>query len=87
MTATVCMTALVLALLIGPIVALYEMAAQQIIYQNAYALGLIFVCTLIFASMMSAVSKAKRHELLAASAAYAAVLVVFLGNVTNTQPQ
>ncbi|KAF1978006.1 hypothetical protein BU23DRAFT_654222 [Bimuria novae-zelandiae CBS 107.79] len=45
-------------------------------------IGILFLFTMIFACSMSFYSKAKRHEVLAATAAYCAVIVVFLGNAT-----
>ncbi|KAL1597861.1 hypothetical protein SLS60_008348 [Paraconiothyrium brasiliense] len=43
-------------------------------------IAILFLFTLIFACSMAFYSKAKRHEVLAATAAYCAVIVVFLGN-------
>lgn len=42
--------------------------------------GVLIVFTCVFGMAMSSLTTAKRHELFAASAAYAAVLVVFIGN-------
>lgn len=42
--------------------------------------GVLVVFTLIFGMAVSSLTTAKRHELFGASAAYAAVLVVFIGN-------
>ena len=44
------------------------------------AVGILVVFTLLFSAAMSLLTKAKRHELFAASAAYCAVLVVFISN-------
>jgi hypothetical protein len=44
------------------------------------AIGVLMVFTLLFAAAMSLLTKAKRHELFAAAAAYCAVLVVFVGS-------
>ena len=41
---------------------------------------MLIVFTLIFGMAVSSLTTAKRHELFGASAAYAAVLVVFIGN-------
>lgn len=41
----------------------------------------LLVATLAFSAVLAAFTRAKRHEILAAAAAYCAVLVVFLGNV------
>jgi hypothetical protein len=42
---------------------------------------LLLVFTLAFSAVLSLFTKARRHEILAAAAAYYAVLVVVLGNV------
>ena len=44
------------------------------------AMGVLVVFTLLFSAAMSLLTKAQRHELFAASAAYCAVLVVFISN-------
>ncbi|KAF2117750.1 hypothetical protein BDV96DRAFT_685420 [Lophiotrema nucula] len=46
-------------------------------------IGVLFLFTLIFSYAMAFYSKAKRHEVLAATAAYCAVIVVFLGNAAG----
>jgi magnesium-transporting ATPase (P-type) len=46
------------------------------------AVGVLMVFTLLFSTAMSLLTKAARHELFAASAAYCAILVVFIGNLT-----
>jgi len=48
------------------------------------AVGVWLVFTLLFATILSLLTKARRHELFAASAAYAAVLVVFITNFPNS---
>lgn len=49
--------------------------------RNTYCqILIIFVFTLGFSALCSIFTKAKRQEVFAATAAYAAVLVVFLGN-------
>lgn len=45
------------------------------------AVGVLIVFTLLFSAAMSLVTRAARHELFAASAAYCAILVVFIGNL------
>lgn len=62
-------------LLVGPSAVLYFVTGQ-----SALKICLIMVFTLLFAAALSVCTKAKRHEMLAATATYAAVLVVFLGN-------
>jgi hypothetical protein len=48
------------------------------------AVGVLIVFTLLFSAAMGLLTNAKRHELFAASAAYCAILVVFIGNFTGT---
>jgi hypothetical protein len=47
------------------------------------AVGVLIVFTLLFSAAMSVLTKAARHELFASSAAYCAILVVFIGNFTG----
>ncbi|KAF7921889.1 uncharacterized protein EAE97_011180 [Botrytis byssoidea] len=49
-------------------------------------IALLLVFTLIFSGVLSAFTRAKRHEIIAAAAAYCAVLVVFVGNVGSLPP-
>ncbi|KAG4442411.1 hypothetical protein IFR05_002113 [Cadophora sp. M221] len=44
-------------------------------------IAVLLVSTLIFSAELTLFTRAKRHEILAAAAAYCAVLVVFVGNV------
>lgn len=48
---------------------------------DAPCMGVLLVSTLAFSAVLAIFTRAKRHEILAAAAAYCAVLVVFLGNV------
>jgi amino acid permease len=48
------------------------------------AIGVLIIFTLLFSAAMSLLTKAKRHELFAASAAYCAVLVVFITNFSSS---
>lgn len=47
------------------------------------ALGILMVSSLILAATMSLLTMAPRHEICAATAAYRAVLIVFIGSQTN----
>lgn len=47
------------------------------------AIGVLIVFTLLFSAAMALLTRAARHEAFAASAAYCAVLVVFIGNFTG----
>ncbi|MCJ1401337.1 hypothetical protein MMC11_004549 [Xylographa trunciseda] len=80
---TFLITILILVLLIIPIWLLYKCSIINTIATSPDTMGIISVSTLIFSAMLSAFTKAKRHEILAASAGYCAVLVVFLGNVNS----
>jgi hypothetical protein len=73
---------LVLVLLVLPIYLLYHLV-HDIGTHNSYLLCIatLLVFTLGFSSILSLFTRARRHEILAAAAAYCAVLVVFLGNV------
>ena len=62
---------------------LYKCSLSGTITTSPDAMGIIAVSTLIFSAILSAFTNGKRHEILAASAAYCAVLVVFLGNVNS----
>ncbi|KAF2640119.1 hypothetical protein P280DRAFT_498897 [Massarina eburnea CBS 473.64] len=75
-------TCMVLILLVVPIYVLYHLI-NDIHTERAYAvcIGVLCVSTLAFSAVLSLFTRAKRHEILAAAAAYCAVLVVFLGNV------
>ncbi|KAF1966737.1 hypothetical protein BU23DRAFT_313566 [Bimuria novae-zelandiae CBS 107.79] len=75
-------TMMILILLIVPIYTMYHLI-KDIQTDRAYALcmGILVVATLAFSAVLSLFTKAKRHEILAAAAAYCAVLVVFFGNV------
>lgn len=73
---------LILVLLALPIYLLYHMV-HDIGTRKAYlmCIGTLIVFTFAFSSTLSLFTRARRHEVLAAAAAYCAVLVVFLGNV------
>lgn len=80
-------TAMILALLVIPIYVLYQLVSTNLVdgaldgHTNAICIGVLLVFTLAFSAMMSMMTRAKRHEILGAAAAYCAVLVVFFGNV------
>lgn len=48
-----------------------------------YQILTIFIFTLLFSASCSIFTQAKKQEVFAATAAYSAVLVVFLGNTSN----
>jgi predicted hotdog family 3-hydroxylacyl-ACP dehydratase len=61
-------------LIIGAIVGLYELRTQP----DAVRLGTIAVFMVLFAISLGLLTNARRVEIFAATAAYAAVLVVFV---------
>jgi hypothetical protein len=76
------LTVLILALLVIPVYILYHLVTD-IGTPRAYkiCIGTLLLFTLAFSAVLSLFTRAKRHEILAAAAAYCAVLVVFLSNV------
>jgi hypothetical protein len=73
-------TFLAAVLLIGAIVVLYKVTSSD------WRLGLIAAFTTLFAGSVGLLTNARRAELFAATAAYAAVLVVFVsGDLGNSQ--
>ncbi|KAF2257626.1 hypothetical protein CC78DRAFT_600228 [Lojkania enalia] len=68
-------TILAVILLMAPVIALFS--AQE---SGGIKIMIIFLFTMAFSVALSIFTKAKRHEVFAATAAYCAVLVVFLGN-------
>ncbi|KAM0799441.1 hypothetical protein BDR22DRAFT_822431 [Usnea florida] len=80
---TMIITTAVLALLVVPIWLLYRLSIEGRIATSPDTIGVVLVFTLVFSAALTGFTKAKRHEIVAASAGYCAVLVVFLGNVNN----
>lgn len=76
-------TLIIFVLLVLPVVAMYHLTSIGNRNSTIDAVGLMVVFTLLFSAAMSLLTKAKRHELFAASAAYCAVLVVFISNFSN----
>lgn len=75
-------TAMILVLLIVPVYILWNLTRDVHSGQAiAIIIAVLLVSTLIFSAELTLFTRAKRHEVLAASAAYCAVLVVFVGNV------
>ncbi len=78
-------TGIIFVLLVLPVVALYKLTAFNTKPDTTFsAIGVLVVFTLLFSAAMSLLTKARRHELFAASAAYCAVLVVFISNVSGS---
>lgn len=76
-------TTVIFALLVLPVVAMYEVTSIGRRASPFDAIGILIVFTLVFGAAMSSLTKATRQELFAASAAYCAVLVVFISNFTQ----
>lgn len=73
-------TIVIFALLAAPVLSMYHLSTLKTHEAIFSAIGVLMVFTLLFAAAMAALTKARRHELFAASAAYCAVLVVFIGS-------
>ena len=79
-------TVLTIALSVELLVPLLVLNAEQLNNPSQaqktgyYQIAIIFGSTLLFSASCSLFTRAKRHEVFAATAAYCAVLVVFLGN-------
>ncbi|KAF7185019.1 hypothetical protein HII31_13642 [Pseudocercospora fuligena] len=76
----VIITIVIFILLVLPVIIMYRVTEMGKSRSPLDAIGVLIVFTLIFGMAVSALTTAKRHELFGASAAYAAVLVVFIGN-------
>jgi hypothetical protein len=76
-------TLIIFILLVLPVVAMYKLTSVGDRNSTFDAIGILVVFTMLFCAAMSLLTKAKRHELFAASAAYCAVLVVFISNFSN----
>ncbi|KAF2815129.1 uncharacterized protein BDZ99DRAFT_378427 [Mytilinidion resinicola] len=76
-------TFVIFVLLVLPIMAMYRLTTPSSPRSVVDAVGVLIVFTLLFSAAMSMLTKAARHELFAASAAYCAILVVFIGNFSG----
>ncbi|KAH9219762.1 hypothetical protein DL95DRAFT_291332, partial [Leptodontidium sp. 2 PMI_412] len=75
-------TTMILIFLIVPVYILWNLT--RVINSGktiSIIIAVLLVSTLIFSAQLTLFTRAKRHEILAAAAAYCAVLVVFVGNV------
>ncbi|KAH7073368.1 hypothetical protein FB567DRAFT_454189 [Paraphoma chrysanthemicola] len=73
-------TSVIFLLLAAPVLTMYHLSTLKTTECMFAAIGVLMVFTLLFAAALSLLTKARRHELFAASAAYCAVLVVFIGS-------
>lgn len=78
----------VLVLLILPVYGLYHVSSKfddiDANTSNAICMGILLVATLLFSAALALFTKAKRHEILGAAAAYCALLVVFIANLSSS---
>jgi hypothetical protein len=70
----------IILLLAVPVFVMYRVSWKGGRGMTFLNVGLLIVFSLFFSASMSLLTKAKRAELFAASAAYSAVLIVFIGN-------
>ncbi|KAL2064320.1 hypothetical protein VTL71DRAFT_4814 [Oculimacula yallundae] len=74
----------ILAQFAGPVYLLWYLARKpQNNSTTAISVGILLTFTCTFSVVLSEFLSAQRHELIAAAAAYCAVLVVFIGNAKN----
>ena len=79
-------TVLAAILLLVPVFVLFKLQPidkSEIQRKSNYQILTIFIFTLLFSASCSIFTQAKKQEVFAATAAYSAVLVVFLGNTSN----
>ena len=80
------LTLLAAVLLLVPVLILFELQpenASQVKSRSKYQVLTIFLFTLIASASCSIFTKARKQEVFTATAAYCAVLVVFLGNTSQ----
>jgi uncharacterized Tic20 family protein len=66
---TLIITFVILLLLVGPVVGLFELTQRHGVQTTDSAcIGILLVSTLVFSSVLSMFTKARRHEILAAAA-------------------
>lgn len=73
-------------LLLVPVYVLFKLQPtnmSDVERRGNYQILTIFIFTLLFSASCSIFTQAKKQEVFAATAAYSAVLVVFLGNTSN----
>lgn len=80
------LTIIATLLLLVPVFTLFRLqptSRAEIYRKSNYQLLTVFIFTLVFSASCSIFTKARKQEVLTATAAYCAVLVVFLGNTSN----
>ena len=79
-------TVLAAILLVVPVIVLFRLQPinkSEIERKSHYQILTIFIFTLLFSASCSIFTQATKQEVFTATAAYSAVLVVFLGNTSN----
>ena len=79
-------TILAAVLLLVPVFVLFKLQPtnkSEVERKGNYQILTIFIFTLLFSAACSIFTQAKKQEVFTATAAYSAVLVVFLGNTSN----
>ena len=79
-------TILAAFLLLVPVFVLFKLQPtnkSEVERKSNYQILTIFIFTLLFSASCSIFTQAKKQEVFTATAAYSAVLVVFLGNTSN----
>ncbi len=79
-------TILAAILLLVPVFVLFKLQPtnrSEVERKSNYQILTIFIFTLLFSASCSVFTQAKKQEVFTATAAYSAVLVVFLGNTSN----
>ncbi|CZT48711.1 uncharacterized protein RSE6_09452 [Rhynchosporium secalis] len=75
---------IVVVQLVIPVYILWQLTTDEKVndgHSNSKIIGVLTTFTLIFSGTLSLFTRARRHEILAAAAAYCAVLVMFIGNM------
>ena len=73
----------IILLLAAPVFIMYRVTWDSSRSSTFLNIGLMIVFSLLFSASMGLLTKAKRAELFAATAAYCAVLIVFIGNFSS----
>jgi hypothetical protein len=63
------LTLTIVVLLVLPVVAMFKLSCLRSQTSSVAAIGVLMVFTLLFSAIMSELTKARRHEIFAASAA------------------
>jgi len=82
----VVLTVIAALLLLVPVFVLFRLqptSKEEFRRKSDYQILTVFFFTLAFSASCSIFTKAKRQDVFTATAAYSAVLVVFLGNTSN----